>query len=349
MTERSTKQLRGVGLVGFGLAGRYFHAPLIEAADMRIVGVVTSRLEEVRTTLPHAHVFSSLDELLSRSDVDLIVIATPNRLHLQQATAALQAGKHVVIDKPMCTSASEARTLIELARRQARVLSVFHNRRWDADFLTIRDLMASGRLTDVRSFHTRWDRFRPQVIDRWRERDEPGAGVLYDLGPHLLDQVLCLFGQPDWVQGDVFQQRDGADTDDGFELLMGKGSLRITVGVNLLSAASAYRYMVNGAQGSYWKRGIDPQETQLRSGMSPKAPEFGRESSTDYGMWIDGASQISETVPSCRGRWIEYYQGIRDALDGPNEPPVSALDGMRVLMMIEAALQSSRTGQRVRL
>jgi scyllo-inositol 2-dehydrogenase (NADP+) len=216
------------GLIGFGVAGRYFHAPLLRATGVRVAAVVSSRVDAVREFLPDASVLESADALLARDDLELVVIASPNQLHAPQATAALLSGKHVVVDKPLCLTSKEALRLAQLADAENQRLAVFHNRRWDSDFLTLRKLIASGALGDVHSFHARWDRFRPQVLDRWRDRDEPGAGVLFDLGSHLIDQAVTLFGRPAWVQAEVTAQREGAKTDDAFELLMGRGALLIS-------------------------------------------------------------------------------------------------------------------------
>ena len=226
---------------------------------------------------------ASSDALLERDDLDLVVIASPNQFHASQATAALRAGKHVVVDKPLCPTAAQAAQLSELAVRSNRRLAVFQNRRWDSDFLTIRKLIAADRLGEINAFHARWDRYRPQVADRWRDRDEPGAGVLYDLGSHLIDQALVLFGAPDWLQADVFTQRPGGIVDDGFEILMGKGSLRITLGVSTMASDGGWRYRVHGSRASFMKAGLDPQEAQLRGGVDPSDPTFGLEDANDAG------------------------------------------------------------------
>ena len=204
------------GVIGFGLAGRWFHTPLLLAAGIEVKAVVSSQREAVAAALPDTLVLATDQELFARPDIDLVVIATPNHLHEQQARAALQAGKHVVVDKPLCIEAVQADALIELARSQRRMLTAFQNRRWDSDFLTIQRLIAEDRLGELHAFHARWDRFRPNVVDRWREHAHPGNGVLYDLGAHLIDQALVLFGMPDWIQADVFTQRVGAIATDGF-------------------------------------------------------------------------------------------------------------------------------------
>lgn len=337
------------GLIGFGVAGRYFHAPLLRAAGIDVACVVTSRTDAVREFLPEAETATSAAVLIGRADIDLVVIASPNTYHAQQATDALRAGKHVAVDKPLAVSSAQARALSQLAAERGRTLAVFHNRRRDADLLTIGKLIADGRLGEINAYHARWDRYRPAVADRWRERDEAGAGVLFDLGSHLIDQALHLFGAPEWVQADVFTQRSGGIADDGFELLMGKGALRISLGVSSLASEGGWRFRVHGSRGSFLKGGMDPQEAQLRSGMSASSDSFGVEPAEQWGRLVEGASGRSEVVQSERGRWKSYYEDVRGAIEGVGPVPVSADEAVLVLEIIEAALASSREGRRVPL
>lgn len=338
-----------VGLIGFGLAGRYFHAPLIGAAGMELRAVATSRVAAVRETLPDAAVENSWEALLARGDIDLVVIATPNHLHADQAKAALYSGRHVVVDKPLSATSMEARAIAALADANRLRLAVFQNRRWDSDFLTVRKLIHEDRLGAVNAFHARWDRFRPVVADRWRERAEPGAGVLYDLGSHLIDQALYLFGRPDWIQADVFTQRHGGEVDDGFQISMAKDALRITLGVSSLAADGGWRYRVHGSRGSFLKAGLDPQEPQLRAGMRPDALEFGFEPAEQWGKLILGADGSRQTIASERGRWTEFYEGVRDSIERGEAVPVAAEEGCATLEVVEAAVKSSQSGRRIRL
>jgi len=338
-----------VGLSGFGLAGRTLHAPLILAAGMRISAVVTSRAADVAAVLPQARVFESHAQLVACEDIDLVVIVTPNQLHAPQALDALHAGKHVVVDKPLCIEAAQADPLIELARARRLVLSVFHNRRWDSDFLTIAQLIGSGRLGEVVAFNARWDRYRPAVQNRWREHAGAGlgTGLFYDLGSHLIDQALCLFGRPDWIQADVFSQRRQAQVDDGFELLMGKGRVRITLGASSLAAANRFRYRVNGELATFIKHGFDPQEQRLRADIGPLSPGFGAEPPEDFGTLTSGSDAKVETIASATGRWLTFYEGIRHSIETGDAAPVAASEARTVLEVIEAAVLSSNEGRRV--
>lgn len=335
------------GLIGFGLAGRYFHAPLLGPAGIRLQCAVTSRVQELRDAHPDAQATESAEALIARDDIDLVVIASPNQFHFPQARDALLAGKHVVVDKPLSLTTAEARTLADLARSRKLIAAAFHNRRWDSDFLTLRKLLQEDRLGEVTSFRMRWDRFRPTIADRWRDRVEPGSGMLYDLGSHLIDQALCLFGRPDWLQADVFVQRRGGVVDDAFEILMGKDPVRISLGVSSLAATGDLRYCVHGREASFYKSGLDPQEDQLRAGAGPLDPGFGVEAREHWGTLVNGTTSGREAVPAETGRWLTFYEAIRESIVAGTEAPVTAADAGNVLEIIEAARRSSREGRRI--
>jgi scyllo-inositol 2-dehydrogenase (NADP+) len=331
------------------MAGRFFHAPLLQAAGIPITAVVTSRADAVREVLPDAAVVRTDGELIWRSDVDVVIVASPSPLHAAHAASALRAGKHVVVDKPLCATVAEARELSLLASHSRRKLAVFQNRRWDSDFLTLQSLIRSHRLGDINAYHARWDRFRPQVTDRWKDSGEPATGTLYDLGSHLIDQALVLFGRPDWLQADVFIQRPNGIACDGFEILMGKGRLRITLAVSLLSADGGPRYRVHGSRGSFVKSGLDPQEDQLKAGMLPTEHSFGIEPAEQWGTLVHGDSGQREVVTAERGRWLSFYESVRRAIELDDPLPVGADAALEITEIIEAAMQSSSTGRRINL
>ncbi|HEY2417208.1 MAG TPA: Gfo/Idh/MocA family oxidoreductase [Steroidobacteraceae bacterium] len=337
-----------VGLVGFGLSARTLQLPLILAAGMSVSGVVTRQVPAVRELLPGARVLPDLEALLALQPLDLVVIGTPNHLHCAQALLALEHGKHVVVDKPLARTTLEADRLIAAAAHHHRKLAVFHNRRWDSDFLTIEKILAENRLGPIVSFEARWDRYRPAVSTRWREHSEFGGGMLFDLGSHLIDQSLCLFGMPQWLQADVFAQRPGAMVDDGFELRMGKDNLRISLGVSSIAADHALRYRIHGLEGSYRKSGMDPQEAQLAAGVSPHDDAFGVEPQTQWGRVArDGSGE--HAVGAERGRWLEFYQAMRQSIEADAPVPVSAQQARKVLAIIEAARRSNQDGRRIEL
>jgi scyllo-inositol 2-dehydrogenase (NADP+) len=338
-----------VGLVGFGLAGRVFHAPLIRASGMEIVGVVSRQREAVTGELPAARVCADLAELLSLPRLDLVVIATPNDLHESQALASLASGKPVVVDKPVALHLEGIERMMRAAGEAGRSLVPFHNRRWDSDFLTVQGLIGAAQLGPVHSYEAFWDRYRPHVPDRWREREAHGGGLLFDLGTHLVDQALLLFGMPEWLQADVYCQRAGATVDDAFEIRMGRGRLRIVLGASALAPSPRPRFRVSGDRACYVKHGVDPQEDQLRAGLMPHAAEFGVENRAQSGQLVSGESQASSIVPSERGRWTAFYDALRASLLTGASPPVTASQARQVLQVIEAARHSSRTGARVTL
>ncbi len=245
----------GVALIGYGYAGKTFHAPLIEACpELALRRVVSRDAAKVHADLPHVQVVASVDQALSDDQIELVVIASPNDSHFPIAQAALTAGKAVVVDKPFTLTLAEAEALVALAAEQGRLLSVFHNRRWDSDFLTLRQLLATGRLGPVHRIQSRFDRYRPEVRQRWREQAGAGSGLWFDLAPHLLDQALQLFGPPARLWADIRTVRAGAETDDEFLAILDYGRLRVELGASMLSPQPAPRWQVTAAAGHYRKQ-----------------------------------------------------------------------------------------------
>jgi len=320
-----------VGLVGYGLAGSAFHAPLIRACGrLELSAVLTSRDVPRRVGL--------LDDLMERSD--LVVIASPNQTHFPIARQALETGRHVVVDKPFTVDVAEADELIRIARERQVVLTVFHNRRWDADFLTVRDVLP--KLGEILLFEANWDRFRPAVKQGWREKPEPGSGVLNDLGPHLIDQALQLFGTPDAIDADIIAQREGALVDDYFDLGLHYGARRVCLRSSTLVAAPRPRFAVHGTSGSFIKHGLDPQESQLKSGMNPRDHDFGVDSNHGSLIFPDGHA---ESVPTKRGNYLAFYEAVADAIGDGAPPPVSpegARDGLALIALARWAAQQGR-------
>ena len=320
-----------VGLVGYGLAGSAFHAPLIRACGrLELSAVLTSRDVPRRVGL--------LDDLMERSD--LVVIASPNQTHFPIARQALETGRHVVVDKPFTVDVAEADELIRIARERQVVLTVFHNRRWDADFLTVRDVLP--KLGEILLFEANWDRFRPAVKQGWREKPEPGSGVLNDLGPHLIDQALQLFGTPDAIDADIVAQREGALVDDYFDLGLHYGARRVCLRSSTLVAAPRPRFAVHGTSGSFIKHGLDPQESQLKSGMNPCDHDFGVDSNHGSLIFPDGHA---ESVPTKRGNYLAFYEAVADAIGDGAPPPVSpegARDGLALIALARSAAQQGR-------
>jgi scyllo-inositol 2-dehydrogenase (NADP+) len=322
-----------VGLIGYGLAGAVFHEPLIRACDpLELTAVLTSRDHPLRV--------GGFDELLERSD--LIVIASPNQSHFPLARAALESGRHVVVDKPFTVTLEEADSLIALARERGRILTVFHNRRWDGDFLTVRRVLPD--LGDVFLYEANWDRFRPAIKQGWREEPTPGSGLLNDLGPHLIDQALQLFGVPDAISADILAQREGARVDDYFDLTLDYDERRVCLRSSSVVAEPRPRFSVHGSAGSFVKHGLDPQELQLKAGMNPNDGPFGLDERD--GM-LTSAGGNQREVRTERGRYVTLYDGVAAAILHGAPVPVEPADTRAGLMLIDLARRSSALGRRL--
>lgn len=329
-----------VALIGFGYAGRVFHAPLISATSGLVLIVVGSRRrEEVQRAYPGAEIVADPLAASRHPDVDLVVIATPNETHAALADAALRAHKHVVVDKPFTVTLAEARSLAEIAQDSGCLLTVFQNRRWDSDFLAVKRALASASIGDVAELRSEISRYRPQVRDRWRERDVPGGGLWYDLGPHLVDQALVLFGVPETVQADLRIQRRGAPAVDSFHAVLGYPRMRVIASSSLLAADQGTRFLVRGTSGSLVKRGVDPQESQLLRGEKPGGTAWGVDPDPLVRIAADGQR---EEIGAPAGNYLRFYEAVRDAIRHNGTPAVTAAQATTVMAVIEAGLGSSR-------
>ncbi|WP_123041099.1 oxidoreductase [Cohnella candidum] len=333
-----------VGIAGFGLSGQIFHAPIIRSIEgIEIVKVFSSNAQKVKQHLPDADVVSAFDDLLSDNAIDLVVITTPNDTHYDFAKRSLIAGKHVVVEKPFVITSEEARDLMETAALQNRVLSVYQNRRWDNDFLTVKRTVDSGVLGDIALYEAHYDRYRPEVTDRWREKEGPGSGMLYDLGAHLIDQALYLFGKPASVYADVFPQRIDSKVDDYFHIVLTYGKMRAILHSGSLVSKHGPRFQLHGSQGSFTKYGLDSQEDMLRQGGTPGKADWGKDREEDYGEithMINGR-MITEKVETLSGCYECYYQGIYDAIMYNAPAPVRAEEALITIKVIELAMRSS--------
>lgn len=334
-----------VAIVGYGLSGQVFHAPLITAnKHLQLTAVVSSKPDKVHQDYPHVTVFSSLDDLLQHNQIDLVVITTPNTTHYPYAKKALLAGKHVIVEKPFTNTYSEAVQLITLAKQKKRLLSVFHNRRWDNDFLTIQHLLKANSLGPINYFEAHYDRYVPEISHNWRDQNIPGCGTLYDLGSHLIDQTLTLFGLPKTIWADIEQQRTGAVAPDYFHLVLKYDQLTAVLHSSMLVKKQGPRYQLHGNKGSFLKYGIDPQEEQLKQGMRPDHPLYGRENPNDYGkiQYTQGTLQISGIVDTLPGQYPDYYKQIVQAIQDKGQNPVPAKQAANVIRLIELAMQSAQ-------
>lgn len=347
------KETIRVGLVGYGMASKRFHAPLITAQEGLSLEAITSRdADKVHADWPDVPVESTPEALMARDDIDLVVIPTPNATHYALVSEALAAGKHVVVDKPFTVSVTEAEQLCVQAAEAKRLLSVFHNRRWDADFLTVRNLIDGQSLGQVVHFESHFDRFRPQVVQRWREEPAPGAGAWFDLGAHLVDQALALFGRPESIWLDLASQRDGARVDDYFHAVLRYAAMRVVLHAGTLVAAPGARFTIHGTKASYIKHGLDPQEDMLKRGDLLPFPHWGedwRHGMLTVGLVQEGDQPELREVPTLPGNYLGYYAGVRDAILGRAPLPVTAEEALEVMRLLEAGVRSAESGQVVAL
>lgn len=342
-----------VGLLGFGYAGRTFHAPLIAATPGLALVAVSSRQPEAVHAAhgPGVQVHAEPQALIARDDLDLVVIATPNDTHAPLARAALLAGRAVVVDKPFALDTAEAASLVALAETRGQLLSVFHNRRWDADFLTVRQLLASERLGRLLRAELHFDRFRPVVRPRWREAAGPAGGLWIDLAPHLLDQALQLWGPPLALQAEIATLREGGPNNDWFEArLRWAGGLRVSLGASMLAAQPGARWVLQGSRGGYTKHGLDTQEDAMKAGAVPGASaDWGADPQAGTLRWAPDPAQPealqTQAWPTTPGDYRAYYAGVRDALRGQGANPVPAREALAVMRLLDLGRQSAAEGR----
>ena len=334
------------GLIGFGLGGRVFHAPLLSSVeDIELAAIFERTTNHAAERYPGITTYRTLDDLLADSSLSLIVVTTPNDSHFEYARDAIEAGKHVVVDKPMCVSSSEIADLIKLASARGVMLAPFHSRRWDSDFLTLQRLIQEGPLGRLVYFESNIDRWRPSPAARMPWKNDPAqGGLLLDLGTHLADQPLALFGNPQSVHADITRERDGEGANDSFTLRLRYPGFTVVVSANTLSTLERPRYHLRGTRGNYVKHGIDPQEAALskitRIGNEP----WGHEAPADWGMLavdVDGG-MVTRPIEPIPGDYRLFYAAVRNAIVGRNhQGPVSALAAWRVARLLEWSVESS--------
>jgi scyllo-inositol 2-dehydrogenase (NADP+) len=340
-----------VAVIGYGLAGSVFHAPLIDATPGMDVGAIVTSNEERRAhaerAFPSAALLASPDELwVGAAAYDLAVVATANRAHAPVALAALDAGLPVVVDKPMAANVDDARAMIDASRRAGLLLTVFHNRRWDTDFLTVCRVVDEGTIGPPVRLESRFERYREQPKEgAWRELGDPAdaGGTLWDLGPHLVDQARVLFGDPTHVYAEVDRRRAAvAVDDDAFVAFRFSGGQVAHLYTSQVAAIAGPRVRVSGLGGAYEQPGLDPQEDALRSGLRPGGAQWGRVPENEWGRLVTGgAAPGDRRIEPERGSWEAFYAGVRDALVADAPPPVDPHDGLRVGELIEAAHRSA--------
>jgi scyllo-inositol 2-dehydrogenase (NADP+) len=334
-----------VGLIGFGLSGRYFHAPFLKVnPHFKLTKVVTRNAASVHEFDPSIEVISSAEALLADDSIDVVFVCTPNDLHFPYAKAALEAGKHVVIEKPFTNTTAEADELIALAEQKKRVVTAYQNRRWDADFLTIQKLLNDGTLGEVIEFEGHFDRFRPEVAQgTWKEVAAAGAGTLYNLGPHLIDQALVLFSTPQKVTATIKIVRPGGETDDYFDIRMDYADKSVILKASLMVFENNLRYIIHGTKGSFIKYGLDIQEDTLRKNILPNTENWGEEPENQWGtLYTEAGKATIKTLP---GHYTPFYDNVYEAIAEGKELIVKPQHARNTTRVMELAIESSRLGK----
>lgn len=326
-----------VALIGFGLSGRYLQAPYFEkCTDFHLKTVVTSQ-QNLHVVYPHTGRADTIAEVLADASIDLVSICSPNETHFDYARQCLLAGKHVLVEKPFAATAAEAEALIALAQKQGRHLFAFQNRRFDSDFLTVRQLLADGALGDLLRFEAHFNRFKPLLNPKkWKEIPAASNGILYDLGSHLIDQCIALFGAPQSVQGETYTQRAGSDIDDAFDLRLDYGAMKACLRASLMVREPAPRYVLHGTKASFVKYGIDQQEDQLKAGLLPGMPGFGEEPAALYGILYTESGDVprQETIKSQPGNWQALFDNMADVLLRGAPPAIRMEEVVQQLQVI---------------
>jgi predicted dehydrogenase len=344
----------GVGIIGFGLAAKVFHAPFVSAVPgLKLVAFVERSTDEAHKAYPATKTVRSVAELLADPEISLIVVATPNPTHYDLAKQALAAGKHVVIDKPFAGTSAQAEDLIALAAAKGVIVAPFHNRRWDGDFLTVKKILAEGSLGRLVTFESHFDRYRPiQRENTWKEAGNPANGLLMDLGPHLVDQCIALFGTPKSITASVRSDRDKTDIEDAFDICLGYDGLLAWCRSSMLACDASPRFLLHGVNGSFKKYGLDPQEPALVAGA--KVPPMGdptdwlSEPQEHWGtlsiapVLADPGKLVKTTVETLPGDYRNYYANIRDTINGAAELAIPSAAGLLTVRLLELARQSSK-------
>ena len=343
------KKIIHTGLVGFGLSGKAFHAPFIHThPGFHLRKIVERHRDDSAKLYPDAMIVRGLDDILADDEIELVAITAPNIYHFEMVQKCIEAGKHVIIEKPFTNSYKEAEELIKLAGKKKIKLFVYQNRRLDGDFLTIQKIFKSGVLGDIQYYEAHFDRYAPERKHAaWRDEDLPGSGILFDLGPHLIDQALVLFGEPITIQADIQSQREGSIVDDYFNITMTYKNLTVVLTAGMLVQDPGPRYIIHGVRGSYIKYGIDPQEAALRKGKMPGGEGWGEETADKWGLVTIDYDDLNfdgrvETEP---GNYMDFYNNVYNTLLNAHEQAIKPKEAANVIRIIEKAFESSRLGK----
>ncbi len=333
-------------IIGFGLSGRVFHAPFINLSEkFHLSKILSGREQEINRIYPTVEVVKDPDSIFKDPHIELVIIASPNTEHYKLAKLALESGKHTVVEKPFVIDTENGKALIELAYEKGKMLSVFQNRRWDGDFKTVKKIVDSGVLGTISEYEAHFDRFCPEPdFSGWRTQDLPGSGVLFDLGPHLIDQAIALFGLPKAVFGDIRISRETGLVDDCFDLILFYNHLRVRLKAGVLVRELGPHFIIHGSKGSFVKYGLDPQENMLKSGAIPSGDNWGEEEEMFYGILnvIKDGKDVREKLKTLNGNYMGFFDNVYDAIILGKPLEVSADIALQNIQLIQLAMQSSK-------
>jgi scyllo-inositol 2-dehydrogenase (NADP+) len=348
--QQQDKQRFKVAIVGFGLSGKVFHAPFIEQhAGFELYSIVSTR-DEAQQKYPKTKIYRRFEEVITNPAIDLVVLCTPHNLHVKQAIEAMRAGKDVVIEKPVALTSNDLLQLMKISKETERQFYPYHNRRWDGDFLTIKHLIQGGYLGNIHDFESRFDRFSPTVSRaEWRYNDPTAGGTLLDLGPHLIDQAIHLFGKPEMVHCLLFKQRPESNSNDSFDLRLIYPNNVVTLKAGVFVKSPGPRFLVHGSEGSYIKYGLDVQESRLKKRLLPSSKTIGKEPVNMHGMLF---SPIFDPLkpkkfPTIDGNYMRFYDGVYNAMKYKIPHEVSQEDALLVMKVIEAAVESNENQRHI--
>lgn len=344
-------------IIGFGLSGRVFHAPFINMLEgfelSKISTTNADSIQLIRKLYPQTVVVSSTDEIINDVDIDLIIVASPNHFHFEHAKKALLANKHVVVEKPFTTTKAEADELIELSKKQNKILSPYQNRRFISDYKTIKKILEQGLLGEIVNYEAYFDRFRPapRTNGLWKEEVFPASGMVYDLGAHIIDQALSLFGMPQAVTAHIGIQREWCKTVDNYDVKLHYPAFTVTLGTSMLAKIPRPTFLLHGTNGSFMKYGVDVQEENLNNGAIPTGDDWGKEPESIWGT-IDtefNGEKIQGKFESEKGDYRDYFINLRDAIQGKTELIVKPEDGRNIIQIIETSYQSNKEKRTIKI
>jgi len=336
------------GIASFGLSGKAFHAPFIETNEAFELSAICERSKnEALQIYPHVKIVRSFDDLIADNSLELIIVNTPDVTHYDYCKGALNAGKHVIVEKPFVFTLAEGEELIRLATDKKLMLTVFQNRRWDGDFLTIQDVLRGNKLGRIVEYRACFQRFRPQIANTWKEQNDRRVGIVYNLGPHLVDQAVCLFGKPAGVFAQITKLRDGSQIDDYFSITLIYYQLQVALSASMLIKEPTASFVLHGTNGSFVKYGIDPQENQLREGIKPTDANYGLDLPEMYGtiFYEENGETCRKTIETIKGDYTHYFNAVARSIREQVAPPVSPEENLLIIRILEAAYKSSDENQ----